>query len=386
MVGSIRLRGNAGSLISQGILTVYSKWVSRADARPGEAVNIYLGDECIATGLYEGVGAVAVRIIGWECGLDPSETVLENLREAYKLRSALPLRSNAYRLVNSEGDMLPGLIVDVYNDIAVVQSGSLGMDRMLSVVADGLEELLHPRLIYGRHDQRSRRRVGLPVSRGVMRGSGPPRTTIREGEAVFRVDVERGQKTGLFLDQRDNRLMLASLIRGGERVLDLYSYTGGFGIHALLSGASSATMVEESEWAVGEAERNLSLNGLEGKARIINMRVEDFLSQAGENYDVVVVDPPALIPSKDLRAKGLKTYRKLYCSALPYVRRGGLLVASSCSYFLSLDDMLAILSECTGRLGVQARILRVAEASIDHVWRPADKHLRYLKTIFARVF
>ncbi len=384
-MGKVRLRREAQRLVDEQVLTIFSKWVESVDAARGEPVNVFLGSECVATGFYEGIGAVGLRILGWECGLDPGEIIASRLEEALKIRSMLPLRSDAYRLVNAEGDRLPGLIVDVYRDIAVVQSSSMGMDSMMGLIAGILGDLLDVRLVYARHDQRSRREAGLPVYRGVLWGSGPPTTRVREGDAVMRVDVGRGQKTGLFLDQRDNRLTLASLIAGGERVLDLYSYTGGFAIQALLAGASHAVLVEESEWAAGEAKHNLRLNGLEGRSRVIRGRVEEYLSYLKESFDVVIVDPPALIPSALHKEKGLRAYRALYRAAARALRPGGLLAASSCSYFLGMDEFIGLIGDGLKAAGLEARILKIAGASMDHVSRPVDRHLRYLKMVFVRV-
>lgn len=382
---AVYLKEGARRLVESGFLTIYSKWVDyTVGAVRGGFADVYLGGECVGSGFYEGVGVVGVRILSSECGVDPRSLVYEALDRALRLRRLLA-PWDSYRLVNAEGDRLPGLIIDVYSDVVVVQTSSLGFDRHLDLVADWVEDRLSPRLVYLKNDQRSRREAGLPVERRVLRGEGPAETKIREGRAKFWVDVERGQKTGFFLDQRVNRLRLGELVWSGARILDLYSYTGGFAVHALLAGAEEAVLVEESPHAVKTAERNLAINGVKSRATIHAGRVEDFLGKTSESYDIVVADPPALIPGREYRGAGMRAYRRLYKAAARLVKPGGLLLASSCSYFLGSDEFLQLLGEAVHSAGREATILWMHGASPDHVSRPQDEFLRYLKVVIMRL-
>ena len=384
-MGKVHLKPSARSLVETGVLTIYSKWIEKVeDADRGDYVEVYLEGELVGSGFYEDVGAVGVRLILSGGVKSVEEVIVRRLEEAYRLRRLL-LNWDSYRLVNADGDHLPGLIIDVYNDIVVIQSSSMGFDRHINIVLDWVIERLRPRMVYLRNDQRSRREAGLPVERRVIYGSGSTTTIIEEGEARFLVDVDKGQKTGFFLDQRINRLKLGEIVWEGARVLDLYSYTGGFAIHALLNGASEAILVEESEYAVEGARMNLKLNGLQKSANVIMSRVEDFLRRDHRRYDIIVSDPPALIPNRESKIRGLEAYRRLYNEVISKVEPGGILVASSCSYFLGLEELLEILRDAALAHNREAKILWIHGASPDHTSRPQDQFLRYLKVVFLSV-
>ena len=380
---TVVLKKEAESLVSSGTLTIYSKWVKKVHAEPGDFVRVYVDDEPIGVGFYEGIGAIGVRILSFEEHLDLLELLEHKIFKALKVRERLKVEGS-FRLVNAEGDGLPGLIVDVYNDIAVIQSSSIGFDKNVEVIANILRKLLNLKTVYLRCDQRSRREVGLPIVRKPLYGNNV-RTIIEEGNARFYVDVEKGQKTGFFLDQRVNRLYLGEIVWERSKVLDLYSYTGGFAIHALHSKAKEAVLVEESPYAVEEAYRNLKLNKVHEKARIVNARVESFLEAIDEKYDVVIVDPPALIPALQYKEGGLKAYRSLYSKVFNIVEEDGILVASSCSYFLSQQEFIDLIEEVALKSGREVRIFKISSASSDHLSRPQDDFLRYLKVLFLNV-
>ena len=384
-MGKVHLKPSARSLVGTGVLTIYSKWIEKVeDANRGDYVEVYLEGELVGSGFYEDVGAVGVRLILSGDVKSVEEAIVRRLEEAYRLRRLL-LNWDSYRLVNADGDHLPGLIIDVYKDIVVIQSSSIGFDRHINIVLDWVIERLKPRMVYLRNDQRSRREAGLPVERRIIYGGGSTTTIIEEGEARFLVDVDKGQKTGFFLDQRINRLKLGEIVWEGARVLDLYSYTGGFAIHALLNGASKAILVEESEYAVEGARANLKLNGLQKSANVIMSRVEDFLRRDHRRYDIIVSDPPALIPNRESKVRGLEAYRRLYHEVISKVEPGGVLVASSCSYFLDLKELLEILRDAALAHNREAKILWIHGASPDHISRPQDQFLRYLKVVFLAV-
>lgn len=383
-VGRVYLRSEARSFVEKGYLTLYSKWIEKVeDVERGDYVEIYLGREIVGYGFYEGVGAVGVRILSREHS-NLEEAIRENLEEAYRFKPKI-MPWNSYRLINADGDLLPGLIIDVYNDLIVIQSTSIGFDKNLNHVIEWLIENYEPRMIFLRNDQRSRIEAGLPIERKPVYGGGRPETIIDEGDCRFLVNVEKGQKTGFFLDQRVNRLKFGELIWADAEVLDLYSYTGAFAIHALVNGASKAVLVEESPIAVDYAKTNLDLNSVDDRAVIFNVRVEEFLRKDKSSYDVIIVDPPALIPSLEVKDEGLRVYRRLYRDVVKKVKHGGLLVASSCSYFLSLDELLEILREASTTLKREVKIVWIHGASPDHTSRPQDSFLRYLKVVFCIV-
>ncbi len=390
---SVVVEGEGARLVREkGVLMVYSKWVRplRRGLRAGDlvAVEDEYG-ELLGCGLYDNVGPVALRLVElWGCSFSSvGEVLAARLGEALEARRRAGLvgAEAGYRLVHSDGDMLPGLIVDVYADLAVVQSSSAAWDRHLAGLAEKVAEVTGARRVYEKSTQRTRRDIGLPPRERMLLGSGEPRAVIREGEARFVVDARMGQKTGFFLDQRLNRLDFGSMAWG--RVLDLFAYTGGFGIHALLEGsAEHAVFVEEDEDAARLLWENLRLNGLEEKARIVVANAWQYLGRAMQRrlrFDSIAVDPPAFIPHPGAYERGRKGYQRLYShSARVAARREALLLLSSCSAHLPRSDFAQVVAEAMA----QARrsytpIGGVRGMPPDHPARPAAPHLEYLKAM-----
>ncbi len=378
--GRVYIGGEGVERVERGELNIYLKWLRKVEnAKPGDYVEVR--DESgshLGYGFYESVGAIAVRILCYERSEDP---VRERLVEAMRRRRNLNL-GNFYRLVHSEADGLPGLVVDVYNDICVVSSTSLGFDKVLGHVGSLLHEMLGAR-VYVRNDSRPRREVGLKPWRGWLNGGGRTWTIIEEDGVKFKVDVEKGQKTGFFIDQRMNRILLESLTPPGARVLDLYSYTGGFGLHALKAGASHATLVDESEVALKLASESAALNQLERRISTCNLRVKEFLERAierGEEYDIVILDPPALAPSRDRVRDAVKTYFAANRAALRVASRGGLVFTFSCSRFISAKTLRKIVLDASRRAGRRIWFLGgVYGQSPDHPEDPLHPWTAYLK-------
>ena len=378
--GRVYIGGEGVERIRRGELNIYLKWLHRVEsARPGDYVEVRsVGGDLLGYGFYESIGAIAVRMLCYEPLEDPIKVRLE---EAYERRRRLRL-GNFYRLVHSEADRLPGLIVDVYNDICVVSSTSLGFDRVLGHVASLLHEMLGVR-VYARNDSRPRREVGLRAWRGWIKGSGKTLTTIIEEDVRFRVDVEKGQKTGFFIDQRVNRILLGHIVGSGFRVLDLYSYTGGFALHALKAGASGVTLVDESEYAIALALENARLNGFRDRVSALTSRVKDFLERVlrrGEMYDIVILDPPALAPSRDKIEQATKTYFAVNRAAFRVVSKGGIVLTFSCSRFIPARLFRNIVLDAARKAGRRAWIAcGVLGQSPDHPEDPLHPWTSYLK-------
>lgn len=391
--GKIIVFGEGKLRIKRGERNIYLKWLRRieGDVTPGDLVTVVDDKgEFLATGFYEGIGAMAARILT----TDPDEEVNEEffrdrLLRALKFRKRLKLE-NSYRLCHSEADMLPGLIVDVYSNIAVVSSTSIGMDRMLSMIGDLLMEILEIDAVYARNDGRTRKELNLPVWRGKLVGNGSQKTVIEEGNAKFRVDVLRGQKTGFFLDQRENRILISKIIPGGAKVLDLFSYTGGFGIHAALGGAEHVIMVDESEYACEEARGNAVMNGVLEKVSIVQSSVRDWTEAAKKRekrFDIVIADPPALIPSRDMINTGTKTYFAVNTAAIELVERDGLLFTFSCSHFMSVTRFRKLIMEAAQKAGRRIQFLGgVRGQARDHPIDPIHPWTAYLKGYLVRVW
>lgn len=384
--GRVVIFGEGVNRLLRGERNVYLKWLRRREGpvEPGDLVEVVDDSgEFLAWGFYEGVGAMALRVLSLDREERPDEGWLRStLERALRIRERLRL-GNFFRLVHSEADDLPGLIVDVYSGLGVVSSTSVGFDRRLGLVAEVLSDLLGLDAVYARNDTRTRREVGLPTWRGRLIGEAGPTAMIDEGGVRFEVDVLRGQKTGFFIDQRENRLLMQRYAPRGGRVLDLFSYTGGFGLHALAGGASEAVLVDESDYAVGAALRNAELNGLSGAVSAVRSRVREFLEAArerGDRYDAVVVDPPALVPSRDRLSMGLRTYAAVNSAAMEVLEPGGLMISTSCSQFVDAERLRRVLLAAASRAGRRMRFLfGVLGQSPDHPVDPLHPWTGYLK-------
>lgn len=383
--GKVYLTRKGSRLAEKRELNIYSQWISKIEGQltQGSIVEIYNSNkELIGQGFYENLGAIGVRILTRKEELD-IQYILNKIIEAHELREKRLRLESFYRVVNADGDLLPGLIVDKYKEILVIQSSSIGFDKILKPLSQLLIKELDVKTIYIKNDQRSRREVGLQIWRKVIEGEKRTRTMIKEGKAKFYVDVEKGQKTGFFIDQRPNRIELEKYVNKDDEVLDLYGYTGGFTVHAALIGANT-TLVEESQYAIKEAENNMKLNNIQNKVKIIKDKVENYLRRCNNKFDIIIADPPALIPSRNKIREGKKAYLNLYREAIRKLKANGLLVASSCSFFLNEEEFMKILVKATNESRRELKIIgKIRGASPCHATRPRDKHLRYLKVVFA---
>ncbi len=306
-----------------------------------------------------------------------------------RLRRALAIREDLigvpfYRLVHAEADGLPGLIVDRFGDALALQINTAGMERLTGPLIDALNELLQPATIVLRNDSavRALEHLGEAVEIAQGRLDGP--LALEENGARFFADLEGGQKTGWFYDQRDNRAWAARLA-GGGRVLDCYAFAGGFTVHCALAGASEVTAIDRSHAALDLAARAAEANGVAGRCRFVKAEVFHSLQEMadkGERFDLVIADPPAFVKSKKDLAQGLKGYRKMTRLAAALVGEGGYVVVASCSHHADLDSFAGQVRRGLQDAGRRGRILRTAGAAPDHPVHPALPESAYLKAQF----
>ena len=302
------------------------------------------------------------------------------------LRRALALREKlfaepSYRLVHAEADGLPGLVVDRFGTALVCQFNTAGMALLETDVLAALDELLRPEIIVLRNDSSARLAEGLPSEVRVAKGTVDGPIEFVENGARFRADLLGGQKTGWFFDQRANRRFMSALARDG-RVLDLYTFAGGFAVQAALAGAREVIGIDRSESALALAKEAASLNGV--AARCTFRRAEAFaeverLAQEDERFDVVIADPPAFIKAKKDVGAGLRGYRKLAHLAGALVAKGGFLFLASCSHNAELSAFAEAIRRGLADTGRNARILRTSGADSDHPVHPALPESAYLK-------
>ncbi len=315
---------------------------------------------------------------------DPSAAVdaafvAARLADAAALRARLGLGAH-HRLVHAEADGLPGLIVDRYGDVAVVQANTAGMDRLLPEIVDGLLALRPWRGIVARNDSAVRAHEGLPQGVRMLHGNSAG-TEAMEGGVAFPVDPLGGQKTGFFHDQRPNRDLVAGLAAGAS-VLDVFCHTGAFGLRALAAGAASALLVDASAPALEAARRAAERNGLLDRAAFRRgdaFEVMEALAAEGRRFDIVVCDPPAFAKSRKDADSGLRAYERMARLAAPLVSPGGLLFCASCSHHAPLDRFAASLAAGLHRAQREARILHTGGAGPDHPVHPHLPESAYLK-------
>jgi 23S rRNA (cytosine1962-C5)-methyltransferase len=306
---------------------------------------------------------------------------------ARRIERALRLREQLfdepfYRLVHAEADGLPGLVVDRFDDVLVVQSNAAGMVLAQPLVFESLAAILRPRTIVLRNDSPARTQEGLPSEIRVVAGAFDKRLLLRENAAVFPFDPLAGQKTGWFFDQRPNRAFVAALAKGA-RVLDLYCYTGGFAVQAARAGAARIVGIDRSEPALTLAREAAVLNAVDD--RCVFRRGEVFaeaerLATDGERFDIVIADPPAFAKSRKEVPAALRGYRKLARLAAGLTARGGFLFMASCSYNVSEPEFAEAVRRGLADAGRNGRIIRLAGAGPDHPVHPALPETAYLKS------
>jgi 23S rRNA (cytosine1962-C5)-methyltransferase len=299
-----------------------------------------------------------------------------------RLAAAVALRARVtdspyHRLVHAEADGLPGLVIDRFGEVAVLQANTAGMDRLLPEITQALLGLLPLRAIVARNDSASRTHEGLPAETRLLQGEDAA-CVVDEAGVVFPVDPLAGQKTGFFFDQRPNRDRVAALAQGG-RVLDVFCHTGAFGLRAAGAGAASVTLVDSSQPALDHAMEAVSRNGFTNVTPRRGDAFDVMEALAAERFDVVVCDPPAFAKSRKDQAAGLRAYQRMAKLAAPLVAPGGFLFVASCSHHASVEAFAEQIATGIFRARREARILATTGAGPDHPVHPHLPESAYLK-------
>lgn len=391
-IPTLRLKAGEERRLRAGHLWVFSNEVDtdRTPLRafgPGDpAVVVDARGRALGRAYVNPGSLICARLVSRDpaVGLDRA-TLVQRLRTALSLRERL-FAAPCYRLVHAEADGLPGLVVDRYGDVCVIQPNTAGMEAVLDQVVEALERVAAPAAILIRADSPVRELEGLERSVWWAGGGGPEELRVEEGGLTFHVPAVGGQKTGWYYDQRVNRARFAAYVVGA-RVLDAYSYAGGFAVAAAAAGASEVVAVERSAAACERIAANAAANGVGERVTVVEGDASAYLAAAradGERFDAAVVDPPAFVKRKrDLRA-GERAYRQINEAALRLLGREGVLLTCSCSSHLPADRLAAIVLAAGRHLDRSPRILERGGPGPDHPIHPAIPETDYLKALFVR--
>jgi len=334
---------------------------------------------------------IAVRLLSYKKDEEIDEEFFKRrIRKAFEYRKqVVPENTNAFRIVHSEADYLPGLIVDKYDRYLVVQFTTYGMENLKELIVKALVEVLSPEGIYEKSTVPSRQLEGLELKEELLYGNVPEKVLIKENGITFAVKIVKGQKTGYFLDQRENKLLFATeFVKEGDRVLDAFCHAGGFGIHSAVIGkAGEVVAVDSSSSALELARENAKLNGVEDRFKFVKGDAFDVLREFqknGEKFDAVVIDPPAFAKSKKVVEQAKRGYKELFLRGLKMLNPGGRIVVCSCSHHITPAILEEILLDSARDARTPLRILYTTYQSKDHPFVLQIPESRYLKCIFAQ--
>lgn len=311
--------------------------------------------------------------------------IKQHIKNAFDLRNEL-FPNNCYRLIYGESDFLPGLVVDRFNDLLVVQLSTAGMEQFIDQIIAALSEIINPKAILLKNDGKMREVEGLDSYVRWVLGSEQDSAELTENNVKFIAPLLQGQKTGWFYDHRMSRARLNNYVKN-KRVLDVFSYVGGWGIQAAVNGAREVVFTDISELALKYVQKNAQLNNANNIKTIQGdaFDVMEKLHAAGEKFDVVIIDPPAFIPRRKDLAKGVAAYQKANLFAVRLLNENGVIFSSSCSMHLPVAELRSAIQRAGQKLGKNVQILEQGHQGPDHPIHPAIPETEYIKTIVARI-
>ncbi len=375
---------------------VFSGAIAHVKGKPanGDIVRL-VNAKCdfMAYGFYNDQSRVAIRLLEWNEDVQVDDSWFRRkVAEAVDGRAELLSTgsTNTCRLIFSEADYLPGLIVDKYGDHLAVQVLTSGIENMMPVIIDELRKLLNPKSIFDKSDASSRQHEGMATDNVVLFGDAPPDfVEVKENNILYNINIAEGQKSGFYCDQRDNRLLVANHAKG-KKVLDCFSYTGGFTLNALQNGAASVTSVDSSALAIETLKENIKLNKLDaGKHSTIQSDVNKQLrafKDAGDTFDIIVLDPPKYAPSRSALDRASRAYKDLNRIGMLLLNKGGLLATFSCSGAMDLETFKQVLAWAALDAGKQVQFIGQFCQPEDHPVRSSFPEGEYLKGLLCRVF
>ena len=392
---SVRLKKGKEKAVKQLHPWVFSGAIDHIKGSPENGDIVMVTDnnnDFLAYGFFNDKSRVAVRLLEWNMETEINESWWrKKIATAVKYREHLYTENtNTYRLIFSEADFIPGLIVDRYADFLSVQILTSGVERIKHIILDELQKLLDLKGIFDRSDASARAHEGLQASSGgILSGLEPPEfVTVKENGIFYHVNIAEGQKSGFYCDQRDNRKLVAEHSKG-KKVLDCFSYSGGFSLNAFRAGASEVVSVDSSALALETLKRNIEINSFNNiPHRLIQSDVNKQLRafrEAGEKFNLIILDPPKYAPTRSALTKASRAYKDLNRLALLLLEEGGLLATFSCSGAVDMSMFKQILAWAALDAGKEVQFIEQFAQPADHPVRSSFPEGEYLKGLLCRV-
>lgn len=392
---SVKLKKGKEKAVRQMHPWVFSGAIDQIKGKPENGDIIMVNDSnnsFLAYGFFNDKSRVAVRLLEWNQETEIDESWWrKKIKTAVKHRDNLNSKgTNTYRLIFSEADFLPGLIVDRYADFLSVQILTSGIERIKGVILDELQQLLKPKGIFDRSDASARAHEGMDASSGgILMGSEPPEfVKVKENGVLYQVNIAEGQKSGFYCDQRDNRKWVAEYAKG-QRVLDCFSYSGGFSLNAISKGAKEVISVDSSALALETLKRNIESNNFtETPHRLIQSDVNKQLRvfrEENEKFDLIILDPPKFAPSRSAITKASRAYKDLNRMAMLLLNEGGILATYSCSGAVDMSMFKQIIAWAALDAGKEVQFIQQFSQAADHPVRSSFPEGEYLKGLLCRV-
>ena len=394
-LASVYIKKGEARALKAGGLWIYDNEIDRIDGafENGDMVRVFDFDGYpLGSGFINTRSKITIRMMSRKKDTVVDEAFITmRVRNAWEYRKAT-VDTGSCRLIFGEADFLPGIVIDKFSDVLVVESLALGIDRWKPVILDALKKVLAEdgiviRGVYERSDAKVRLQEGMERVKGFIGEPFDTKVQIEENGVKYMVDVQDGQKTGFFLDQKYNRLAVQKLCKG-KRVLDCFTHTGSFALNAGIAGAAEVLGVDASELGVAQAAENAALNGLSDRVKFITADVFDLLPELekkGEKYDVVILDPPAFTKSRNSVKNAVKGYREINLRGMKLVRDGGYLCTCSCSHFMTPDLFIKTIREAASNVHKRLRQVEYRTQAADHPILWGDDESSYLKFLIFQV-
>lgn len=378
------LKKNEERRINLGHIWIFSNEIKEiiGDVQSGDIVQVFDSrNSFIANGFYNKSSLISVRVLNKETEINFPNLLSERINNAYKLRKLFYPNRKSFRLVFSESDYLPGLIIDKFNSTFVLQVYSFGMNNYLDEIFRILKNDFNAENIFTNNDEYFRKLEGLDIDQKILLGSDAVEEIINDGKVNYHINFKSTQKTGFFFDQCDNREFLGKLANG-KKYLDLFCNSGGFGLHAALNGAKEIMFVDSSKSEIENVKRNYHLNNFESNVGYTESEAFEFMkeiNERNEKYDIVNIDPPAFAKNKKSLSNAIKGYERINSLAINATAVNGLFATSSCSHHLNEQEFFRMILRAVNKSNRKIQLLHFNGASLDHPSLPSMDETKYLK-------